>query len=604
MSAERIQKRCRAASDETLVKIIDDIQDTEADQLILLPQIVLYGHFFWQGQEILEAITGFPSLTFLGASEYPLEIKMRHSSSTRFEIRIKPCLRRHNDTRNKMKRFYRHIMTPNDVEASITKAGNTIQTLGNISTEKIKFDDMICVRISSPGELPLTLTSFPHQPSSSHMSNESCFMLTLSSSGLPKPYCEDTLETAKSHDPDGRRSMGIWVEANPNLASRDEIQTFRGSLSRFKYSHGWYLLAAKEDPALSIEESSIRYTEMFKFLRITNQSFLDMGSTTTSGIVPLMSRLHEIYLEQIRSYLQIGIFRMGTMIMEYQHQIQRPNKPWDAHQSSEELENTLSKVNRMLLEGSNGTYSSTPAFFFGGDEANPFTPSRKLWTAIQEKTKIFAASMRNFGHEREFPWDAVHPGVYEQAAGVVRRALDFPQPFPISGDGWRGQVEQQIQQLNLGRDLDRDYGNARLKLIHSLFIGQSVRWKTITRHHLNDVVEIVQRFCIEVFRFHTGQDASQILTMGLIEPFIASRRHDLLKSLEELLLAHQKVEGMRLLPNIMVGHLYRLHDLEPFVSNGSREQKYDDILNGLKTYHEVRYYKILGRHCYSDAAYM
>jgi GTP-binding protein EngB required for normal cell division len=539
-----------------LIDAIDKLRSLGVGGIVELPQIIVVGDQSSGKSSVLEAISQvkFPSKQGI-CTRFATQLSLRRSTTTSVRVSIP------NSTVDQSE-----LQRLNNSDFDKDRIPDIIEEAKTIMADKIGKDgiseDILQIDVAGPDMCPLTLVDLPGFYSSAtkdqsekgirivdrlahhYMSQKSSIILTVVS-GKYDIALQTVLKRVAKLDPKGHRTMGIITKADFVRGDSEFLTLARNEQPQYRFGLGWHALRNRtEDEAhLSDDERDANENALFQ-----TPAWRDFPEEH-KGIKPLRQRLSKALFEHINKNMNGLIEQIRAQIKSRELQL---DSLGPARSNPKELCQYLSTIAERYKGLTNsaikGDYSDD---FFNQADPDASSPQardeseriRKLRALVRDMNRVFHKVITVKGSSRTIvdPEGKLGPvDSYMQCLtwlpGVLQPLLElypFPEPTPVPLNALLDQIEKRAT-FERGTEFPGSVNDA---LAVKEFKTQSERWESIATVHVDNVMDVAQRFVHKVLVHATGSDSRSCdaIMADLVEPFFEERGKALKLKVEELL---------------------------------------------------------------------
>ncbi|KAK4221389.1 dynamin family protein [Podospora fimiseda] len=522
-----------------LLDAIDKLRAQGISNYVSLPQIIVCGDQSSGKSSVLEAISGvsFPIKSNL-CTRFPTELILRRSSHTSARVSIVPHESRSESEREALRGFRAKLNGFDKLPDIIEEAK---LAMGITTHGKAFAKDILRVEVTGPDRPGLTMVDLPgliHSETKSqsasdvqliqdvvegYMKQQRCIILAVVSA--KNDFANQiVLKLARKADPTGNRILGVITKPDtltPGSAS-ESLYLALARNQEVEFRLGWHVVRNMDSEKGSWTHSQ-RDKEESDFFRTGIWSELP---PTSLGVGQFRTRLSKVLLGQIVAELPSLLEEIDRKFNTCQTQLNELGDPRASGFEQKQYLFQLAESYQSLVKASvRGDYIDS---FFRPPKTEVGYQQR-IRAVIQNINEDFAASMSLHGHHWEVT-DAASPRSREEIANHKPKGV-----MKVHREDFITYVEY-LQKRTRGRELP---GTFHPMLVADLFLEQSQRWESITRRHVENVWNGVNRFLELVIEYIADEPAYVSLQREVFKPAMQQVLEDMRSKTTELLRPHQ-----------------------------------------------------------------
>lgn len=486
---------------------VAQIRKCGLDSILSLPQLVVCGDQSAGKSSVLEALTEipFPRNDEL-CTRFATEIILRRSTVESLTVKVIPDNERPFTEKEPIKAFKESITDLNELPDLIERAKTLMGISSGDSASRAFARDVLSIEIEGPTRPQLTLVDLPGliqnetkgvtkadvdmvAEITDHYISQSRTICLAVISATNDYANQGVLTKVRKVDPEGNRTLGIITKPDRLIAGSGS-ETAYINLAKNEdvfFKLGWHVVRNRsfEDTNSTFLERNA--TEAFYF----RKSNFNCLPKTCVGIDTLRERLSLLLFEHVQQELPKLRVDLTKTLEESEKQLsllgsQRSTatdcKDYLVHLSLE-FYNHCKLATNGYFEGSFFNYDANETFL-------PTSPSavRRLRAVVQMSNAEFSETIRRNGHT-----------YYTEKTGDVHmddvRGCTVPPPDP-DGPLFLSRAQSirwawQTILRNRGRELS---GNFNPLVIGELLWQQSLRWRSLTIEHLENIASACHQF--------------------------------------------------------------------------------------------------------------
>jgi hypothetical protein len=580
LSSSDVLAQLNSAESESLLDVIDRLQDGGLERHLNLPQIIVVGDQSSGKSSVLEAITRV-RLPVAGddiCTRFAIALAVRRSPEERVQVKIRWVDEVGKD------RFHRSGSNRGLLVEFMREAKELIDQHRERGMQVSM--DVLHVEISGPELYPLTLVDLPgifHSAALTQSAKdkelvyeligkymkmpESIILQVVSANAnLPKHH---VLEEARKYDPDRKRTLGVITM--PDIAGPNEdayIELINDAKGQDKLPLGWFVL---RNPSHTERDMDFKVRDKHERLFFQAGKWSNVRKQNC-GVESLRNKLRELLLERIKSCLPELMKNMSQLLLDLET---KKTQLGNARSSPGDLRSYLHDIAEQFQRISRNAVDAVFADkFFDGE----YGRDRKLRAMLRKLSRAFELTML----ERGGTYDILSP-VYEtedfddeanddksksdsgkdsnldsNEDSTTRRAQDVPgyltdfvdkyqgvnKPKSITLTALDGIIEDMAAE-NLGKEFP---GTPNPQLALRLFQIQSKPWEKIAWFYVEQILSFTQSFVEQLFQHIIGSNRESLnaILAIYVDTFFDERRTILQQKLEELLFPYTSGYGFPL----------------------------------------------------------
>jgi GTPase SAR1 family protein len=571
-----------------LLDIIDKLREygISGDLELPLPQIIVCGDQSSGKSSVLEAISGrtFPKGENV-CTTFATQLALRRRAIPSVTVSIIPSSTRTEDEAARLNGFQPKSSNIENFEDIVQEAKSFLHSQIKANKDSY-FRDVLHVSVSQPSLPPLTLVDLPgiiHSASSKQTDRDieevhklvMDYMKDTNSIILAVVSAENDLEVQiilnmiKKVDPKGKRTLGIITKPDTLIPGQKRETMFLTCArnDEHKLELGWHVVKnlGPTQEGKPKEDRDAAEREFF-----STGVWKNSLRKSQLGIAELRHRLSELLEQRTRPALSKIIRIIKTSLNECREELNRLGQPRSTAPKQRSYLLALSQHFQKITEQSvEGTYKDEA--FFG--RASSMVDPKRLRAAVNNLNDIFAKTMRQRGHRREFiNSNSERHQKYEEMARrgpsmsmSPKTHVDYP--LILMRSDYLKEIEE-IDRQNRGNGLP---GLPNHNIIPRLFQEQSEPWVKIATQHIENTRNVIQANLELIANFVAIDETSLRLRRYLISPELDLRQEKAMEKLNELMKPYRR-GSIITLDESFLGEVQRL--LTPSTIEG--DSNYED----------------------------
>lgn len=539
---------------EAQVELLDAIDKLRADGFsgeLDLPQLIVCGKQSCGKSSVLEAISQvrFPAAD-TACTRFATELVLRKANSSSMDVKLIPAPNRKDMEQSIIAGFQtpKELIDAQNLEEIIKSAERHIDELDDNPEGECAFSqDRLQAIVYGPDLPPLTLVDLPgliktrergtenlavvEKIVKSYMSDESSIILAVITADDDIAN-QGILELARSYDPTGSRTLGIFTKPDKTEAGSpaEENAILCAQNEKYHLALGWHVLKNRQGHAHRNDTSEERDAAEEEFFRTSRWSAVPENSR---GIKALRQRLSDVLFRSITSNLPALVASIQQKITTCEDNLQRLGKPKSTEQEQRvELTFISSDVQTTVKSSVDGYYDGK---FFHGPTKSSATqnsaPVRQLRSHLRTILDEFSNRMQEQGQYYRFTRSANEPNVTASFSIVPSISNPQHQSVPISLEAAEVAAGEYIK-ANRGREPP---GFPPSGAVAQIFRVQSSPWRAIAEDCIERCWLASQSFFVHVLEHFAAPHIAHAILQQLANAKLASIRANLHSKLEELL---------------------------------------------------------------------
>ncbi|KAI0837240.1 putative dynamin GTPase [Hypoxylon sp. FL0890] len=523
-----------------LLNQINKIQANLVGDTVSLPQLVACGSQSSGKSSVLERLTGIPFPQRHGpGTRFPTEIVFRHTdASQQITASIHPYDGESPELQNALKKYHRKLSDMSEMPAVTEEAASLIQIRGDGTPEASNAVSANVLRIEVTGSTGLHL-SIVDLPGLIHgldeeqtedddiikgsvkryLSNSNTIILAVLQESDTISN-QSTLQLAREHDPEGRRTVGILTKADlvtPGAQGRIEIPAENSDVKepeiRFFLRNPSHLQPADEVPSAQ-SQSEIEFLSPMAW---KEQCF----DENRVGIENLKQFLQELLEERIEREIPKVWAKVNEKLAEAEGELRSlGHERLTISEIRPFLTDVSMRFHQLAQDACDGNYQGAAVEFFS-DSKN------RLRVQVHNASTEFSDYMRDKGEKRKVICSSA-----SEETPHTECADGFDQAqLVVTTDDMMQWVED-IYAKARGRELPGTHSHVFLA---ELFHEQSSRWPSIAKNFTQKVDKMMSEWVTEAVSYIINEEHLRRKIVILCQRGLEETRRLAYEELEKLL---------------------------------------------------------------------
>lgn len=535
------------------VELLDAIDKLRADGFsgeLDLPQLIVCGKQSCGKSSVLEAISQvrFPAAD-TACTRFATELVLRRANTSSMSVELIPAPHREGMDRSTIARFEapEELIESQDLEGIIKAAENHIDDFEYPDCESSFYQDKLRAIVHGPNLPPLTLVDLPGLIRTRENGTENIdvvekvvrsYMCERSSIILAVVTADDdlanqgVLEMAKSYDPEGTRTLGIFTKPDKVEAGSpaENAAILCAQNERFHLGLGWHVLknrgghAHRDDTSVQRDKAEEAFFVDSRWNAIAEDS---------RGVKALRQRLSDVLFRSITKNLPTLVTSIHEKISTCETNLRKLGEPKSTEQEQRvELTDISSKVASTIKSSLDGYYDGD--FFQHASQQH--APIRQLRSRLRNILDDFSKQMKDDGQYYCFVKSSDPSSGAASFSSVPALVNIGHRSIKIS---FHAAEKAASEHIRANRGLEPP-GFPPSGAVAHMFRVQSSPWKVIAKHCIDQCWSACESLFVYVVEHFAAPHIARAIMSQLAGPKLAFISMSLEAKLEELLKPYKK----------------------------------------------------------------